>query len=107
MRTAAFLITVLFLLSLAMPVQAQPKNLDPDLVTLVRGNHEFAADLYQRLAAKDGNLFFSPYSISNALAMTYAGAKDNTAREMKTTLRFSLDDNRLHSTFSRLILQLH
>jgi serpin B len=107
MRTAAILLALLFPWVLVASAHAQSKKLDPDVATLVRGNGEFAADLYQRLAAKDGNLFFSPYSISNALAMTYAGAKGNTAREMKTTLRFPLDDAGLHSGFGKLILQLH
>jgi serpin B len=73
---------------------------------LVQGNNDFAVALYQQLAAKDGNLFFAPYSISNALAMTYAGARGNTAAEMKTTLRFNLGDDQLHPAFKKLIAQL-
>jgi serpin B len=82
-------------------VQAQP-----DATALVQNNSDFAFSLYERLAEKDGNLFFSPYSISNALAMTYAGARANTAAEMKKTLRFNLDDNRLHAAFNSLINDL-
>lgn len=98
---------IVFLLagSLAMPAHAQ--KLDPEVQTLVQGNSEFAANLYQKLAVKDGNLFFSPYSISNALSMTYAGAKGNTATEMKTTMRFHLMDDRLHPAYGKLISQLH
>src|SRR5437867_225811 len=77
-----------------------------DVPALVQGNTDFALTLYQQLATNDDNLFFSPYSISNALAMTYAGARGNTAAEMKSTLRFNLDDERLHPTFGNLILQL-
>src|SRR5262249_40286269 len=47
---------------------------DPQQTTLVKGNTQFALDLYGKLRDKEGNLFFSPYSISSALAMTYAGA---------------------------------
>lgn len=47
---------------------------NPDLKTLVNGNNDFACDLYAQLRSKPGNLFFSPNSISTALAMTYAGA---------------------------------
>lgn len=44
------------------------------------GNNQFAIDLYKKLAETEkGNIVFSPYSISSALAMTYAGAKSNTA----------------------------
>ena len=45
---------------------------------LVRDNSAFAFELYQRLSMADGNLFFSPYSISTALAMAYAGARGYT-----------------------------
>ena len=41
-------------------------------------------------AGQDGNLFFSPYSISTALAMTRAGAKGDTAAQMDKTLHFTL-----------------
>jgi len=50
---------------------------------LVRGNTAFALDLYKQLKEdKSDNLFFSPYSLSTALAMTYAGAKGETAKQM-------------------------
>lgn len=48
----------------------------------VDGNNRFALALYQKLRAGDGNLFFSPYSVSTALAMTYAGARAETERQM-------------------------
>ena len=51
---------------------------DADVKTLVQGNNEFAFDLYAQLAKEQkGNIFFSPYSISTALGMTYAGARAN------------------------------
>jgi len=49
-------------------------------------NNAFASDLYAQLAAKDGNLFFSPTSIQTALAMAWAGARGQTADEMAKTL---------------------
>ncbi len=55
---------------------------------IVDGNNQFALQLYQKLRGGDGNLFFSPYSISTALAMTYAGARGATAHEMAQTLLF-------------------
>ncbi len=49
--------------------------------------NELAFDLYGKLAAEnEGNLFFSPYSISTALAMTYGGARGETAEQMDTVL---------------------
>jgi serine protease inhibitor/ankyrin repeat protein len=73
-----------------------------DVERLVSGNSAFAIDLYKGLDAQEGNLFFSPYSISTALAMAYAGAFENTAMEMAETLRFSMDPRRLHFTFAKL-----
>ena len=68
---------------------------------LVQDNSAFAMGLYQKLRASNGNIFFSPYSISTALAMTYGGARGNTEKEMAKTLRFSLDQDNLHQAFAR------
>jgi len=107
MRWLIFMVLAsLGVLCLVGPGQSQADR--PDTAALVQGNSEFAARLYQQLAAREkGNLFFSPYSISNALAMTYAGARGNTAAEMKATLHFRLPDEQLHPAFARLIAQLH
>ena len=73
---------------------------------LVNGNTAFAFDLYHALAFQAGNLFYSPYSISLALAMTYAGARGETERQMADTLGFNLARDRLHPAFNNLGLQL-
>ncbi len=73
-----------------------------DIDSLVSGNNAFAFDLYMRLAEEEGNLFFSPYSISSALAMTYAGARGETARQMASVLHFGLAPDRLHAALSDL-----
>jgi len=49
-----------------------------DRQILVNGSNIFALGLYAKLRAREGNLFFSPYSISTALAMAYAGAHGET-----------------------------
>ena len=49
-----------------------PQAAESDQKTLSAGNRAFAASLYQKLRSTDGNLIFSPYSISLALAMAYA-----------------------------------
>ena len=74
---------------------------------LVQDNSSFAIDLYEKLRASDGNIFFSPYSISTALAMTYAGARGNTEEEMAKTLRFSLDQESLHPAFANIESRLN
>jgi len=71
-------------------------------------NNAFAADLYAKLAAaKQGNLFFSPYSIHSALAMTYAGAGGTTAAQMAKTLHYGLPADRMHGTYAALIENLN
>ena len=77
-----------------------------DLAALVDGNNAFAFDLYGALKGTQGNLFYSPYSISQALAMTYAGARDTTEKEMADTLHFILPQDRLHPAFNSLDQQL-
>jgi serine protease inhibitor len=77
-----------------------------DLATIVEGNTEFSLDLYRQLSTSEGNLFFSPYSISNALAMTYAGARGQTATEIAQVFHFQLEPNRLHPAFAELIAAL-
>ena len=74
----------------------------PDLERLVEGNTTFAFDLYRELVADDENLFFSPYSISSALAMAYAGARGETDSQMADVLHFSLGQEWTHPTFHDL-----
>jgi serpin B len=73
---------------------------------LVEGNSAFAFELYQKLKEKGGNLFYSPYSISLALAMTYAGARGETAQQMADALQFMLEQDRLHPAFNWLDAEL-
>ncbi|NLW83101.1 MAG: serpin family protein [Phycisphaerae bacterium] len=75
--------------------------------SIVNGNTSFAFDLYARLKAREGNLFVSPYSISTALAMTYAGARNDTATQMAQTLHFASNQREFHPTYRRLIDQLN
>jgi len=77
-----------------------------DVQAAVSGNTEFALDLYQQLAQEEGNLFFSPHSISVSLAMTYAGARGETERQMAETLHFTLPQDHLHPALNALDLKL-
>jgi serpin B len=77
-----------------------------DQALLVEGNSAFAFELYQALKEQGGNLFYSPYSISLALAMTYAGARGETAQQMADTLQFLLEQERLHPAFNWLDAEL-
>lgn len=74
-----------------------------DAEALVDGNSAFAFSLYRLLKDKQaGNLFYSPYSISQALAMTYAGARGETEQQMAEALHFTLPQERLHPAFNSL-----
>ena len=76
---------------------------DADLKAVVDGNNAFALDLYKKLAEKEaGNILFSPYSISSALAMTYAGARGQTAEQMAKTMHFTLPPERFHPAVGML-----
>jgi len=92
------IVVVTFFLSSSLIFAETSSNLQ----TVVKGNSDFGFDLYQELKGGKGNLFFSPYSISTALAMTYAGARGQTEKEMAQVLHFSLEQNSLHSSFSKL-----
>jgi len=59
---------------------------------IVTGNNKFALELYAKLRSKEGNLFFSPYSISTALAMAHAGARGQTESQMAGVLHFPVID---------------
>lgn len=70
--------------------------------TLVEGNNEFALNLYGRLRESEGNIFFSPYSVSTAMAMTYLGARGDTAKQMSSVLRLPADQAEATAHFAGL-----
>jgi serpin B len=71
------------------------------------GNRAFGFDLYQKLrAAESGNVFYSPYSVSVCLGMTWAGARHNTESQMASTLHYVLPQATLHPAMDALDLAL-
>ncbi len=70
-------------------------------------NNRFAFDLYRQIADKDGNVFFSPFSISTALSMTYAGASGNTAQEMANVFYFDKNTPTFHQKYGAYLAQLN
>lgn len=83
-----------------------PNVADEDMTALVAGNTTFATDLYQQLKVEPGNLFYSPHSISMALAMTWAGARGQTEADMAKVLGFTLTQQKTHAAFNALDQQL-
>jgi serpin B len=89
------------------PHERAPLSADTD--ALVAGNNRFAMDIYRNLSAganADKNVLVSPFSISSALAMTYAGARGRTAQQMADVLGFALPDDRIHAAFGQLLRDL-
>ena len=89
-----------------------PRDTSPDasaaeMDELVAGNNAFAFSLYQAVReGQEGNFIYSPYSISLAAAMVYAGARGETEQQMADTLHFTLPQERLHPAFNALGLEL-
>ena len=79
-----------------------PASAAADRPEVVAGNTAFALDLFKATRSAKQNSVFSPYSISAALAMTYAGARGQTEQEMRTVLHFTLPQDRLHPAFNDL-----
>jgi serpin B len=91
-------------------VARQVQQLTLELEPVVSGNNEFAFSIYRQIVdspeESDQNLFISPFSISAALAMTYAGADGVTAREMSEVLAIKTEDSAFHSEFGAVIRDL-
>jgi serpin B len=80
-----------------------PQSIDQNLLDQqVAANNQFAFDLYRSLHLEDGNLFYSPYSISIAVAMAYAGARGETEKQISATLHYVLPQDQLHPVFNML-----
>ena len=83
-----------------------PRASARDLKALAQGNNAFALDLYRKLSNGQSNLFYSPFSISQVLAMAFAGARGDTERQMANTLHYELAQSRLHPSFNALDQEL-
>lgn len=87
------------------------RDLAPDVSAeqqsaLIAGNTQFALDAYHEFGKQSGNVFYSPLSISTALAMTYGGARGNTESQMADALHYDLPQAELHKAFNWLDLEL-
>lgn len=103
MKIRAIILSVILILVLAFGFSGLGIANQDDWSTVVKGNNAFAFDLYSAVAKEKGNRFLSPYSVSSALAMTYAGARGETAKQMEKTLHFDLAAAKLNPGFSGLM----
>jgi serpin B len=84
-----------------------PSVAPADAATLSADDLRFAFDLYPGVATDEThNVFYSPYSVSLALAMTYAGAANATAQQIATALHFELPPDKLHPAYDALDLAI-
>lgn len=82
-----------------------PQVANTDLDAQVKGNTAFGLELYQQIRTQPGNLFYSPHSISLALAMLQAGAVGGTEQQLAHTMHY-LPQGQLHPVLNRLDLEL-
>ena len=78
-----------------------------DANSVVNANNQFTFELYSKYKSKQGNIFFSPFSISSALAMTYEGARGLTADEIQSVFHFPKDDSVRRNSFLEIYNQIN
>ena len=77
-------------------------------MAVIKNNNKFALELYGKINDRQGNLFLSPYSISTALAIVYAGAQGQTEKQMADALCFaSMNNEQFHKEFGAIIRKLN
>jgi len=75
--------------------------------SVVNSNNQFAFGLYSEYKSQKSNIFFSPYSISTALAMTYEGARGKTAEEIQSVFHFPKDDKIRRPAFAKIYNEIN
>lgn len=86
--------------------ETNPQVSPEEILTLANDNNQFASAFYQEIRHKEGNLIFSPFSLSLALAMTLSGAETSTEEDMLSALQFSLPEPKVHPAFNALLLAI-
>ncbi|XP_035222888.1 uncharacterized protein LOC118195672 [Stegodyphus dumicola] len=77
-----------------------------DAMAVAQANNHLSVNLYRVLSKEDGNVFFSPFSLSTTLAMLFCGSKSNTSEEMREVLGYELaniPDENIKSSFQQLL----
>jgi serpin B len=104
----ALMIAIMLFYGCVTPNPVPPSNVtNGPTNSVVDGNNRFAMDMYSQLKNKSGNVFFSPFSISTALAMTYEGANGSTASEMSAVLHLPKNDAERKEGYATLIYKIN
>ena len=103
-KCKTYIVLVMFFFGTVGQIKAEENIM---IKNIARDNTLFTLDLYNQLKMTDDNLFFSPFSIFTALAMTWAGARENTAVQMAETLHFTEKPAQFHRAIGDLISQLN
>ena len=106
MKKLSVVLGLLIVFSFTMSFAANSASSLNTYQTVVRTNNEFAVDLYDELKGESGNIFFSPFSIFDALSMTYAGARGKTATQMASVLHITSVPKDFDSGFSNLLKEI-
>ena len=80
---------------------------EDEIMAVVDANNQFAFELYSEYKTKAGNIFFSPFSISTALAMTFEGARGQTADEMQEVFHFPADEKSRQTAFAEIFREIN
>jgi serpin B len=91
-------------------VEADDTGATPEKVNaVVNANNQFAFELYSKYKDeyRDDNIFFSPYSISTALAMTYEGARGKTSGEMQSVFHFPENSDVRRPAFAKIYNEIN
>jgi len=80
---------------------------DQGVASVIEANNQFALEFYQQIKDGEENIFFSPYSISTALAMTYEGARGQTAQEMQSVFHFPEEDSIRRPAMAKIYNQIN
>ncbi|XP_035981455.1 leukocyte elastase inhibitor A [Fundulus heteroclitus] len=77
--------------------------------SLSKANTTFSLALLRKLSedSKTANIFFSPFSISSALAMVMLGARGNTATQISECLKTQDRPDDFHTLFAKLLSKLN
>ncbi|MEX0866749.1 MAG: serpin family protein, partial [Pirellulales bacterium] len=102
-RILCTMLTLAFALASSHAAEKAPQPAPALKKDLVTANNQFAWELYQQLSAEEGNLFYSPASISIAMSMAMAGAEGETERQMAKVLRLDGDEADVYQQFSTLL----